>query len=231
MSTLRREPGTNPPVTTQLIGRANGKEVVMSFTTFKKLARFDTGTTSGSPYHYPIDVVLSVEKANEEEWKVRVQELFVVPYGVDEKGVKVKLNPHKISFLVHASEWKYELRRKMHRLIDEKSQRYLEAPREDVEEIMSESDNEAEYVSRAPEPVVSRLDPRMQRSAYQSYNRDQMIQSHPGTFANWSEENQLIFVRKSQEIVESRVHRRAMMHQQELFRNQDFMYLEQIRHD
>ncbi|KAI3774658.1 hypothetical protein L1987_49217 [Smallanthus sonchifolius] len=97
-----------------------------------------------------------------------------------EKGVKVKLNPHKISFLVHASEWKYELRRKTHRLIDEKSQRYLEAPREDVEEITSESDNEADYVPRAPEPVVTRLDPLMQGSAYQSYNRDQMIQSRPG---------------------------------------------------
>ncbi|KAI3745396.1 hypothetical protein L1987_58507 [Smallanthus sonchifolius] len=116
MSTLRREPGANPPATTQLIGRANGKEVVMSFTTLKKLARFDTRTTSGSPYYYPTDVVLSVEKANKEAWKVRVRELFVVPSGVDE-------------------------------------------------------------------------------------------------------------------IVESRVHRRAMMHQQELFRNQDFIYHEQIRHE
>ncbi|KAI3786388.1 hypothetical protein L1987_40029 [Smallanthus sonchifolius] len=170
----------------------------MSFTTLKKLARFDTGTTSGSLYHYPTDVVLSVEKENEEEWKVRVRELFVAPYGVDvadwklkkeDLKIKVKHNPYKMSLLVRASEWKYELRRKMHRLIDEKSQRYLEAPRENVEEIMSENDNEAEYVSRAPEPVVTGLDPRMQGSAYQSYIRDQMIQSHPGMFANWSEES------------------------------------------
>ncbi|KAI3763425.1 hypothetical protein L1987_53884 [Smallanthus sonchifolius] len=139
----------------------------MSFATLKKLARFDTGNTSGSLYHYPSDAVLSVEKANEEEWKVIVRELFVVPYGVD------------------------ELRRKVHRLIDQKSQRYLEAPREDVEENMSDSDHEAEYVPRAPEPVVTR----------------------------------------SQEIVENRVHRRAMMHQQALFMNQDFMSQEQICHE
>ncbi|KAI3795218.1 hypothetical protein L1987_37867 [Smallanthus sonchifolius] len=111
----------------------------MSFATLKKLARFNTGNTSESPYHYPSDAVLSVEKANEEEWKVRVRELFM-----------------------------------------------------DVEENMSDSDNEAEYVPRAPEPIVTG---------------------------------------QSQEIEESRVHRRAMMHQQELFRNQDFMYQEQIRHE
>ncbi|KAI3801465.1 hypothetical protein L1987_29570 [Smallanthus sonchifolius] len=136
-----------------------------------------------------------------------------------------------MSLLVRASEWKYELRRKVHRLIDQKSQRYLEAPREDVEENMSDSDHEAEYVPRAPEPVVIGFDPQRQGSVYQSYIQDQMRQSCPGKFVNWSKENQLFFDRQSQEIVENRVHRRAMMHQQELFRNQDFMYQEQILHE
>ncbi|KAI3797520.1 hypothetical protein L1987_32778 [Smallanthus sonchifolius] len=166
MSTLSQKIGNNPPVTTQLIGRANGKEVVMSFTTLKKLAKFDTGAANGIPYHYPSDVVLSVEKTNEEYWKARVWELFVVPPGIDvadwklvkenlkvmpkflsERGNKMRHNPYKMSLLVHASEWKYELRK------------------------------------------------------------------------------------KSQEIGENRVYRRAKIHQQELFRNQDFMYHEQIRHE
>ncbi|KAI3742341.1 hypothetical protein L1987_60021 [Smallanthus sonchifolius] len=203
----------------------------------EKISKVCTGTINGSPYHYPTDVVLTVEKANEEAWKARVQELFVVPPRIDggvprqERGNKTRHNPYKMSLLVRASEWKYELRKKVHQLIDEQSRRYLEASRADVDENVSDSDKEAEYVPWTLEPVITGFDTQIQGSPYHSYIRDQMMQSRPDTFVNWPEENQLLYDRQSHEIVEGRLHRRAMMHQQELFRNQDFMYHEQIRHE
>jgi hypothetical protein len=36
-----------------------------------------------TPYDYPLDIVLNVEKAEEEMWKKMVRELFDVPAGTD----------------------------------------------------------------------------------------------------------------------------------------------------
>jgi hypothetical protein len=39
--------------------------------------------TDGSPYEYPSDMVLNVKKAEEEEWKRMIRELFEVPAGIN----------------------------------------------------------------------------------------------------------------------------------------------------
>nr|XP_022002273.1 uncharacterized protein LOC110899693 [Helianthus annuus] len=82
MSSLEKDEGNNPPVTTQLIGKVNGVKVVLSFKEIKKISKYDTKATRNGSYIYPKDAELA-DETKTEGWKTRVRSLFEVPPGVD----------------------------------------------------------------------------------------------------------------------------------------------------
>ncbi|KAJ0586416.1 hypothetical protein HanIR_Chr04g0151671 [Helianthus annuus] len=82
MSNLEKDEGNNPPVTTRLIGKVNGVDVVLSFDEMKRISKYDTKATLKGPYAYPKEAELA-DETKTEEWKARVRSLFDLPRGVD----------------------------------------------------------------------------------------------------------------------------------------------------
>lgn len=78
MATLEKRDGERPPVTTQLVGKVNGVEVVLNLSLIKKWLKVDM---KRSGYVYPTHAELTVKKVDGERWETMINELFVVPQG------------------------------------------------------------------------------------------------------------------------------------------------------
>ncbi|KAJ0843478.1 hypothetical protein HanRHA438_Chr15g0691761 [Helianthus annuus] len=89
MSTLKKDDGDNPPLTTRLIGIVDDEEVVLSFAEMKKLAKYDTKATNRGQYVYPSNDTIEVKKKkekkwqNEGEWREWIQNLFDLPPNIN----------------------------------------------------------------------------------------------------------------------------------------------------
>ncbi|KAJ0605052.1 hypothetical protein HanHA300_Chr02g0058631 [Helianthus annuus] len=68
MSSLEKDEGNNPPVTTRLIGKVNGVDVVLSYDEMKRISKYDTKATLKGPYT---------------KWSLKIDFLFDFPPGVD----------------------------------------------------------------------------------------------------------------------------------------------------
>ncbi|KAK1437352.1 hypothetical protein QVD17_03143 [Tagetes erecta] len=83
MSTLKRNLGPNPPLTTTLKGKVHGVDVVLSMAVMDKIASFDSGIKRpGGEYTYLSDGdMYSVGKTKGDEWIGMLEALFDVPGG------------------------------------------------------------------------------------------------------------------------------------------------------
>ncbi|KAD7478567.1 hypothetical protein E3N88_01703 [Mikania micrantha] len=158
--------------------------------------------------------------------------------------------PFIFNSIARGTEWKYELLPRVHRLSS--AREFVDVPRDDV--VVHEEEEDVEFAGgnmetggtaltmgdfyiprREDEPVsgpeVTGFAPGTHGSPYYSYVYDSMAQARPAGFGGWTEAERLAFDRQSQEIAENRVFRRSMIYAQEEYRNRDFLFNEEIRHE
>jgi hypothetical protein len=75
MSTLTRVEGENPPLDTTLIGQVGEEDVVMSFDTIRKIARFDS--KPDNVYVFPPEKEIFKKSTKGEEGMAMFRDLFI----------------------------------------------------------------------------------------------------------------------------------------------------------
>lgn len=157
-----------------------------------------------------------------------------IPSGMT--GAKATHMPFAIRNVTKSSSWTYEKTSKEHVLALLSLNRSVRCDRSDPEDEPEEEEIRVHPVYQPPPsppraPYMTGFTEGMHSMPYYQHIHQAVDMARPGTFSSWPESAQFMFDRQTQDFEQRRMHERAVLHQMENFRNQDFAYQEQIRHE